>query len=94
MVYVEELGDAGERGLAFFVVGVAPGLEDNVLTMWPGDDGACFVFAEDCYGGVEGVVGGVRGDRRRPDKLGPRVSRDVYSRIRGGNVPRLGQLGS
>jgi hypothetical protein len=53
VVYVEEFGDAGQRGFTVAVGDVAPGLEDGFLCVWPGNDGAGFVFAVDSDGGGE-----------------------------------------
>lgn len=52
VVDVEELGDAGEGGIAVGVAGVAPGAEGDFLGVCPGDDGAGFVFAFEDDGGV------------------------------------------
>lgn len=45
VVDVEELGDAGEGGIAVGVACVAPGAEGDLVGVCPGDDGAGFVFA-------------------------------------------------
>jgi hypothetical protein len=67
VVYVEELSNSGKRRFAFFIVSVAPGLENDVLAVRPGNDRAGFILAVDCHGRVEGVVGCIGSNRGRPD---------------------------
>jgi hypothetical protein len=70
VVYVEELGDAMEGGVAVGIGGrgwVGPGAEGGFFGAGPAGDGAVFVFAEEGDGTVKGGVGGIRCEGRGPD---------------------------
>ncbi len=70
VVDVEELGDAGERGVAVVggVGGGLPAVEGDVRGDEPGDDGARFVFAEEAVRVVGLRAGGVGGEGGGPDE--------------------------
>ncbi len=54
VVDVEQLRDARERRVSIVVARGAPGVEGRFLRGRPGDYGACFVFAFQEDGSVEG----------------------------------------
>lgn len=70
VVHVEELGDAGERGVTIRVVGLTPGAKGDFLAGSPWDDCAGFIFTFEDHGRVERCGGSIGGESRGPDKLG------------------------